>query len=285
MPKVSVETVQLIELSVAKKTLEQYKNRIEIIEEHMRQQGITTFDTDSFAQFLVLRFPKPTYSTVDGYRAAVQFFQQARGLWTEVDGIWSASWQCKHMTAGLVYRGKQGTAHLPQRGQVEPQMFADMMRIARKRHREVAPALELAYRIALRPHEVMSLHKGSYQEGQVLIPDKRARASNRRSILTRKAVLDETAKEILEGFENKPKAGSYWTFDITKFRTTFKEIAAELGWNTENLLFDGPHCFRHGGMAHLDALLADTSAGEKLRQLQVCEETRRRYTRPNKDRT
>jgi len=286
MPELSTRTTALIDLSISLATMKQYKERINQIQQYMACNGLVTLTLDDFLEFLIQRFPKPTFSTLEGYRSAVQHFQRTRQLWCEEEA-WSTSWACRRAIAGLTYQGKNKD-HIPpirarQRGQVDPDMFSHMISLARQQYRPFAPAFELSYRVALRPEQVMALQKGCYTDGFVWVPDKTANARNHRDPWTKKEVSDETAKFILQALEEKTTQGSYWTFAIDDFRAIFKKIVDKLQWEQKFpwLKFDGPHCLRHGGMRHLDNLLADLPEEARLKKMQISKSVVNRYTRPN----
>jgi hypothetical protein len=164
---------------------------------------------------------------------------RAHGLWTN-DAIWADSWRCERAVAGLTYQRK--THPIPEkrpRGQIEEKMFDDMLTYGRQHHREFAPALELVFRLALRPHKVLSLHSGCYDRQSVLIPDKRSRSTNEFPQRTRKDVLHPEAHILLQGLE-KNRRGHF--ISDTQFRAIF---TAALHWISTDVAFDGPHCFRH----------------------------------------
>ncbi|CUG86515.1 Hypothetical protein, putative [Bodo saltans] len=188
----------------------------------------------------------------------------------------------------MVYQGKQASSSRPIRGQIAPDMFEEMLSIARKKHKEVAPALEIGYRAALRPHEVMSLKKGCYQSGSLHIPDKTANARNHRPRTTQKEIIDPVARFMLEGLEEFT-SGDYWAFNVKKYRDIFKKIAQELEWDEKypNIIFDGPHCLRHGGMLHIETILdqSATPTPVKLQKMQISSSNIRRYTKPNHTRS
>ncbi|CUE71773.1 unnamed protein product [Bodo saltans] len=273
-----------IERSITNKTLEQYNGRIIQLQRFLTDNGEEALTTENFAAFLETlqaRTRNTSRSTAEGYRAAILFHQRTYGLWTE-DGIWADTWTCKKMIAGYSYAGK--TQGRP-RGQVTSEMFQQMIQYARTHHSPYAPALEIGYRIALHPHQIVQLKKGDFNGETLLVPDKRSRSSNTLPPFTRKAVLDENARWILQSLETV-RTGRYFNFDERQLRTVFKMIASALGWNTLEQKYDGPHCLRHGGMAHVDNILAAAGADLQTRNrvLQVSETTRRRYTKPNDQR-
>ncbi|CUG89226.1 unnamed protein product, partial [Bodo saltans] len=149
-----------IEDSISKGTLSQYQARIKNIQKYLHESNEATLTLDVFADFLDVlkaRTQNASKNTAEGYRSAVLFYQRTYGTWTSGNDCWADGWACRKMIAGFGYEGK--TKGRP-RGQVTPDMFSQMMIVARKSHRSFAPALELAYRVALRPHQVVSLQHG-----------------------------------------------------------------------------------------------------------------------------
>lgn len=278
-------TQMYMDQSIAAGTLRTYDIRINALKKFLSEKKKKNLTLELFAEFLALletRNGHASKSTAEGYRAALVHFQRVHNLWT-TGGTWADSWHCRKVVAGYAYKGKTTPATTrPTRGQVDTPMFAQMMKVAAIKHKRFAPALELAYRIALRPHQLMALKQGSYDGSHITIPDKRARATNRFSLHTRKEVIDPLAHALLQQYETHP--GAYFKFSLTELRSVFKKIGQELQWDTATLKFDGPHCLRHGGMRHGRDLLEGSTEEEIQAALQVTKNTLQRYTRPNSNR-
>jgi hypothetical protein len=102
------------------------------------------------------------------------------------------------MVAGWAYKGRAIPASSrPTRGQVDASMFEDMMTEAKKSFPRFGPALEIAYRTALRPSQLMSLRQGCFVGGYIAVPDKRCRASSKFPPSAWKAVIDPAARKLL----------------------------------------------------------------------------------------
>lgn len=275
---------ELIEQSVTAGTLQQYKTRIDKLKEFLRRKDQhNDLNIENFAEFLDdlwSRTKNNSRSTAEGYRAAILFHQRTYRMWLTDGFAWADSWECRRMTAGFGYQQK--TSGRPQRGQVTAEMFAAMITKARQHYPTFAPALELSYRLALRPHQVIGLRNGDYNGDTLTIPDKRSRAQNKFPQFTKKKVIDEEARFILQALQ-ETRPGVFFPFTMAALRNVFKSIAAMLGWPKLQQKYDGTHCLRHGGMAHLDDML-EMSREEANKILQVSESTRRRYTKPNKER-
>ncbi len=269
-----------IDNSISARTLTTYNSRIRTLQCFLEENDEPCLTLEIFAQFLrtlEANTGRATKSTAEGYRCAILHAQRTNNRWIE-DGTWADSWHCKRVVAGFAYKGRAPTPHHPRRGQVTSDMFADMLIVARRDYLEYAPALELGYRLALRPSQLLSLHKGCFDGTGVIVPDKRCRSTNRFNLSTVKTVVDPMARLLLRGLD-ETRTGPYFTFSEASLRHVFKQIASALSWNTDDLLFDGPHCLRHGGMSHLSALLPRTLTEiEQNKILQVTNGTRRRYT-------
>jgi hypothetical protein len=263
----------------------QYNGRIRSLQAYIQHQGKPTLTMEMFAEYLSTikaQTHHASKSTAEGYRAAILFHQRTYGTWTE-EGCWADTWACKKLVAGYGYEGK--TQQRPQRGTLTHQMFADMLNHARTHHRPFAAALELGYRLALRPHQVIGLQHGDYDGFTVLVPDKRSKATNNFPQHTFKTVVDENAHWILTTL-TALRPGRFFEFNEHQLRRVFKSIAARLGWTNLMQKYDGPHCLRHGGMAHLNNILQTEGVDDNTRNkvLQVSEKTRRHYTKPNEQR-
>jgi hypothetical protein len=276
-------TRMYIDRSISACTYKTYENRISTLRSFIKSKNEPDLTLELFAEFLQTlgqRQGNTSKSTADVYRCAIAHFQRAHALWT-ADGVWADSWEAKRVVAGYGYNGKARQTTATARGQITPQMFLQMMQHANKHFSRFAVALELGYRVALRPHELLSLCAGTFDGTHICIPDKRSRATNNRPKMTYKTVVDPQARTILQTLE--AQGGNYFNFSIVSLRAAFKSIATDLQWGTAVLKFDGPHCLRHGGMAHGDALLRlqDRTDEECHQILQVSANTHRRYTRPN----
>jgi hypothetical protein len=277
-------TQMYIDMSIAESTLKTYKQRIATIRtflEEMKEPELTLELFAEFLQRLEQKHGTASKSTADGYRAAIVHFQKTYNLWTR-EGTWADTWQCRRVVAGFGYKGRTAQRR-PNRGQITAVMFKEMIDYARQHHRRFAPALELAYRAALRPSQLLSLAQGAFTGTHVLVPDKRARSSNNRTTEIYKYVADPQARLLLRGLEKR--TGAYFDFSLLQLRTVFKIIAAQLQWpEIHHLTFDGPHCLRHGGMQHCDELLGNESPETREKILQATSSTLLRYTKPNKGR-
>ena len=270
-----------MEQSVAAATLRTYNIRIDAIKKFLRTMKKASLNLELFAIFLQkleTRNGQASKSTAEGYRAALCHHQKIYGLWCDPTP-WADTWQCRKMVMGYAYKGKTVQQTRPVRGQVDSPMFHAMMTVARQQYPKFATALELAYRVALRPHQLLSLHQGAYDNTSITIPDKRCRANNRFPPLTRKTIIDPHAHQLLRDLENKP--GLYFDFSASELRRVFQSIGRELQWNTAALKFDGPHCLRHGGMSHGRELLTGAEEQAIQHTLQVSKNTLNRYTTPN----
>jgi hypothetical protein len=271
-----------MDLSVSSATLRTYAIRIAALKKFLSERVQQILTLELFAEFLRELESKNGHaakSTAEGYRSALCHHQRVHGLWA-TRGSWADSWECRKMVAGWAYKGRAVPAtSRPARGQVDAPMFEDMMTEAKKSFPRFAPALEIAYRTALRPSQLMSLRQGCFVGGYITVPDKRCRASNKFPPSTRKAVIDPAASNLLLQLDKTP--GPYFDFSLFELRTVFKKIGQTLQWNSDQLKFDGPHCLRHGGMSHLSDLLGDEAESKKEELLQVSNNTKMRYTKPN----
>jgi hypothetical protein len=271
-----------MDLSVASTTLRTYGIRIDALKKFMSGRGPKMLTIELFAEFLrelEVKNGHAAKSTAEGYRSALCHHQRVHGLWA-ARGCWADSWECRKMVAGWAYKGRiLPDSSKPTRGQVDSSMFEDMMAEAKKKFPRFAPALEIAYRAALRPSQLLSLRQGCFVGGRITVPDKRCRASNKFPPSAWKTVIDPAARNLLLHLDKTP--GPYFDFSIMELRAVFKKIGQTLGWNTTQLKFDGPHCLRHGGMSHLSDLLGDETESKKEEILQVSTTTKQRYTKPN----
>ena len=254
---------------------------------------IKVFTIDLFGNFLLAMqntLGTHCYNTANGYRAAILHYQRTR-QWGIPDGIvWAASEEAKKMVAGYGYNNRATSG--PKRATMEPLMFATLLLCINETDEELAPAVELAYRMALRPQEVCSLQGGSFSRSgaSLRIPDKRATARNRRPHTTHKKVVDKAALAILESLNSNVANGeSYFNLTTNTYRTRFLRAVARSGIRDildKRLIIDGPHVLRHGGMTHVEKLLkTETGAhsldGAIMKVLQVSKNTLSRYTKTN----
>ncbi|PHR97581.1 MAG: hypothetical protein COA68_12365 [Oceanobacter sp.] len=279
---------ELIEKSITTRTLQQYTNRVDIVKKFMANRGVETCDASTFAEFLKeLSATTGTHkkTTAEGYRSAISFFQHTYGIWMEQGTIWADGWEARRIVAGYGYDAKAApqTEGKNPRGQIDQEMFNNMMIIATEKYKRFAGALEIGYRVALRPHQLVDLHKGSFKNGKLLVPDKRATSKNGLPITTWKEVVDPEARFILQALEEN-RTGKYFDFSARDIGEIVKAISKELQWEeTLGVSFDGAHCLRHGGMSHIDKIYTENGYDtiQKLQKMQVVETTHTRYTRAN----
>lgn len=279
--------VECTQLSLSHKTIRLYNSRVQIFHTFIEMKRLwldpgyddipDNGNVDIFAHFLE-HFAKTEgtrcKSTGDGYRSAILHYQRTHNL-----PLWASTGSCRSVVDGWHYQGKKADSGLaPVRGQVTRDMHTEMIRYSWLHCPEYTDAFDLAYRCALRPFELMSLCKGSYQDGKINIPDKRSTARNGMPPFVLKKVFDTSAKAILSRLEKDSlrKEMSYFPFSILQLRTKFRKMIVDLGLNNmPGLIFDGPHCLRHGGMAYLVSL--NISADDLL----VTSSTMAHYIRPN----
>lgn len=220
-------------------------------------------------------------STADGYRCAILHMQRILLLPT-----WAGSRDCISIVDGFAYQGKIkdiSDTFRPARAQVTIPMHQEMISYCKQFFPAFTNAIELGFRVALRPMELMTLRKGSYDHktAEVTIPDKRANAKNGLPLFVRKGVFDLKAQRILIQLESltSSKGVLYFPFSILQLRKmflgmvralNFTELEEELG-----ICLDGPHCLRHGGLAYL------VDQGYTEKQLLVTKSTLQHYIKPN----
>lgn len=280
--------IQLLNQALSASTQKQYKARISVfhdfITEMINNDNIGYEDAtplgsiDIFAHFLShMGKSLGTYnrSTAEGYRCAILHYQRTWDL-----PPWAASKTCQSLVEGYSFRGKPQERSFI-RAQVTLPMHRDMVEYCITQRPQYTDAIQLAFRVALRPHELMSLKKGSFSEDTLRIPDKRATSKNSMPPTTTKKVFDTYALSILSKLESSTAANTpYFSFTIVHLRIMWRKMITDLGLDSlpGPLQLDGPHCLRHGGMAYL------LSEGISPQDLQVSIPTLRHYTRPNQKR-
>jgi integrase len=289
----------LLEKSITSATLKQYATKIATLRlflQHLTADGETPpLTLEGFASFLV-EYTTETgthhVSTAEGYRSAILFHQRVYDLWLSPDGTqWAASPEAKKIVSGFGYNAKHTEDKSPVRGQVDHDLFKELVEYTTLHNIKLLVAILLAYKVALRIHELISLHKGAYDPvtHSLAIPDKRANAANQRPTHTKKPVIDHEAQQLLADLEYIRSPGEEYfpksLFTEKEFRLFFHQAVAALQWHTRfpGLIFDGPHTLRHGGMLHVDTLLSATDMDEqvKLDTMQVSHDTHKRYTKTN----
>lgn len=258
----------------------------------MQQNHVSTLDEDSFALFLadlLLKTRNPCSSTAEGYRSAIVFHQKRDGIWTQRNGLWASSATCKTLIQGYGFNAKQ----VMPRGAVEADLYKEMMVHIELHHPHLTDMYQIAYLVALRPHQLVSLSAGKYNgdDETLLVPDKRSKSTNRFPMFCRKFVADPIARITLSRLEaaaqkRKQIGGDlrYFAFTHRQFTLSFNKMQTTLQWEQRlGLTFDGPHTLRHGGMQHNECLLEEAGLTEDDRNslLQTTTSTKQRYVRPN----
>lgn len=280
----------LIEKSIAAKTLQQYQSRIDTLQEFLVSHKLTTLTARTFALFLTNLLDKtgnPCKSTAEGYRSAIIFFQEKDGLWEDIgEPHWASSMSVKRLVEGYGHNGKKVMV----RGQVGEELFAELLIWIDKNYPNSKHIFQIAYLCALRPHQLFSLRKGSYDPDEELLtlPDKRCNSKNKFPMFCKKFVAHPQARTLLQACETElSPTGKYWDLTLAAFRKIFKEAVTTLKWEERypGLSFDGPHTLRHGGMSHLTNVLEDIYTTEETRTiLQVTKNTQERYCKKNETR-
>ena len=297
--------IDLYDKSITLKTFIQYKARINSICTHLLENGKSpsVFSVDDFARFLLNlqhKLKSNSHSTAEGYRSAILHFQRSREIWLTKGLAWAAEPLAKKLIAGYAYNNKL-PYHKTQktRGAVDLTMLNTILGHVSEHNPHLALPIELAFRVALRPHQLISLQGGSFRDGLLTVPDKRANAANRRPFITRKKILDPRAQEILTHLETATPIGIPYFYPLTteSFRRQFKAASSATGISLHPALkIDGPHSLRHGGMAYLSTMMKkevnethgtdrnQTSINHICKTLQVSPRMLDHYTRPNASR-
>jgi hypothetical protein len=115
-------------------------------------------------------------STAEGYRCAILHMQRLHSL-----PLWASYRDSISIVDGFAYQGKVKDVtqtFRPARAQVTVSMHRQMVDYTKRVCPIFTDAIELGFRVALRPTELMTLRKGSYDSktAELTIPDKRANA-------------------------------------------------------------------------------------------------------------
>ena len=283
---------QMIHMALSTKTQTLYKARIHVFEDFISEMkklhrpgyecASLRGNEEIFAHFLAHlghKLQAHSRSTAEGYRCAILHNQRI-----EKHAQWAGTRTCQSIVEGFFFQGKSNYTAPATRAQISISMHAQMIAYCKLHLPELTLAVEIGFRVALRPHELMSLKKGSYcnRKRTVTIPDKRATSRNGLPSTTQKEVFDRKANTILSFLEEEvtEEAPSYFPFNIVEFRKLFKQMCTALNFDLpKDIVLEGPHCLRHGGIAYLSA------RGITHSQLQVTPETMSHYVRPNHKRT
>lgn len=283
--------LRCLQHSVCKKTLRFYAGRRDIFTSYislMRRQGRQGYahathegSEEIFADFLYFQRQQgrpDNKSMADKFRCAILQHQRFHNL-----PQWAATQTCLTIVKGFAYEAKKERT-LP-RGQITTAMHQEMIRYSKTHLPAFTHLLDITFRCALRISEVLSLKKGSYcsHSCRVYIPDKRSTSFNGMPTHTMKGVFDPYAQTVLLSLEsNRNHDESYFPFTEATFRRHFHKIVDELGFHKRSLdvVFDGPHCLRHGGVAYL----ANSALGITHLQLQMTHVIFEHYRRTNAER-
>jgi hypothetical protein len=247
--------------SVSAATLKQYRARMQILRRFAKD---TTGEEElgkkhwfAFCLQFASKSRAAGKSALEGYRAAVAFAQrlgEMPGVWAKDDDVVAA------MTA-VCYRG--GERKRPSvRGAMTREMLVELLTWLRSTGQgEMVEVVTVIFGVHGRIEEVMGLKKEDVSDDGIEIPDKVFRAANVSTesprIVKKKEVITDEAWSILTRRASETESGRL-IFPCQETRThriraAMHRAARELGWDEEVLVFDVPHCLRHGRVMELVA--------------------------------
>jgi len=217
-------------------------------------------------------------TTLDGYRCGVLWVAKVEGL-----DPFAADRSLVEALKGYKYEDK---LHGKPRGAITEPMLEQLM----ERGGRYALSYATAYHVVLRVSQLKLLSKGDVSFGRnkttvTIRRDKRANARSKKPLVSTKEVLSPAGIECLRAACAGKQVGEklFPDFNHAEANETIHEVARICGW-PEGLTFDGMHCLRHGGAQSLKQFIVELMRrmGEPAA---MCEETVRRYTRLNEQRT
>lgn len=270
-----------IDGAVQEGTKKIYESRINVMEEFRRLMKEETWTENLFAAFLE-QLAQAGYASAEGHRAALLHHLQRSGQ----DSSFLQTSTARKMTESVKLKAAVGKRP---RGTITPPMMAELRRWLEGKFPTFVPICVVAYGAALRWSEVSRIKVGDVTDevgGRGLLQlrsDKRVRRGNAiakgpTKVISRDVLLFVRGQE-------KGKQNGDWLFPpseakVAKVREALRAAARELKW-PEDVVFDGPHCFRHGGSLLIQEDAASFVASSLALQ---SDRTLKHYQRRNEER-
>lgn len=270
-PNIRDSVAETLGCKVCAATRRKYSIKVAILQEILEAMDVdpTDLDEDLFGNILQAMCEQGSApSTISAYKSALIFYQKVERLWLKVNqSPWAESDFLASLIAGMKARRKRDSS-APQRGQVTNSMFDDLLEWVRS-HEPYASdcpllihCLIVARGAALRCGQLISIQRDDFSlsdtksglmgslwvRGWNKDPAVRATSTNGKP----KLVFDEDAIKSLLLLKSLPvfESPSDLIFDFSPsfLCDLIQKAAVALRWPA-GVVWDGPHCLRHAGVA------------------------------------